>query len=77
MIINAKGYASLKQFTAHLSTMGTLTVPDNAIVASVLKKLQVPSDSTIITMVNGRHCTVNHILRPWDKLVFFPPLEGG
>jgi sulfur carrier protein ThiS len=77
MIISVKGYASLKQFTAHLSTWGTLTVPDNATVASVLEKLQVPSDSEVITMINGRHCTVNHIFRPGDKLVFFPPLEGG
>ena len=77
MIISVMGYASLKQFTAHLSTGGTLTATDNATVASVLEKLQVPSDSKVITMINGRHCTLNHILRPGDKLVFFPPLEGG
>lgn len=77
MIINVRGYASLKQFTAHLSPRGALTVPDNATVASVLEKLQVPSDSEVITMINGRHCTLNHILRSGDKLVFFPPLEGG
>ena len=77
MIISVKGYALLKQFTAHLPTRGTLTVPDNATVASVLEKLQVPSDSEVITMINGRHCTMNHVLRPGDKLVFFPPLEGG
>jgi len=77
MIINVKGYASLKQFTAHLSPRGKLTVPDNATVASVLEKLQVPSDSEVITMINGRHCTLNHILRSGDKLVFFAPLEGG
>ena len=77
MIINVRGYASLKQFTAHLLAGGTLTVPDNATVASVLENLQVPSDSEVITMINGRHCIVNHILRPGDKLVFFPPLEGG
>ena len=77
MFINVKGYASLKQFTADLSTRGTLTVPDNATVAYVLVKLHVPSDSKVITMINGRHCTLNHILRSGDKLVFFPPLEGG
>jgi sulfur carrier protein ThiS len=77
MIISVKGYALLKQFTAHLPTRGTLTVPDNATVASVLEKLQVPSDSEVITMINGRHCTLYHVLRPGDKLVFFPPLEGG
>ena len=77
MIVNAKGYASLKQFTTHLSGRGTLAVSDNATVASVLEKLQVPSDSKVITMINGRHCTPDHILSPGDKLVFFPPLEGG
>ncbi len=77
MIIEAKGYASLKRFTAHLSTEGTLRVPDNTTVASVLQKLQVPSDFMLITMINGRHCTLNQRLEHGDKLVFFPPLEGG
>jgi len=77
MIIEVKGYASLKRFTAHLSTGETLRVPDNATVASILKKLQVPSDSMVVTMINGRHCTLDQILGSGDKLVFFPPLEGG
>jgi molybdopterin converting factor small subunit len=77
MIIEVKGYASLKRFTAHLSTGGTLTVPKNATVASILKKLQVPSNSMVVTMINGRHCTLDQRLVPGDKLVFFPPLEGG
>jgi molybdopterin converting factor small subunit len=77
MIIEAKGYASLKRFTAHLLAGGTLKVPDNATVASVLKKLQVPPDFMVITMINGHHCTLDQRLEHGDKLVFFPPLEGG
>lgn len=77
MIIEVKGFASLKRFTAHLSTGGMLTVPDNTTVASVLKKLQVPSDFVVVTMINGRHCTLDQRLGPGDTLVFFPPLEGG
>ncbi len=77
MIIEAKGYASLKRFTAHLSTGGTLRVPDDSTVGSVLKKLQVPSDFMVVTMINGRHGTLDQRLEPGDKLVFFPPLEGG
>lgn len=77
MIVNVKGYASLKRFTAHLAPHGDLTVPEDATVASVLEKLQAPMDSKVVAMINGRHCTLDHILEPGDKLVFFPPLEGG
>lgn len=77
MIIEVKGYASLKRFTAHLSSGKMLTTPDNTTVASVLEMLRVPLDSMVITLINGRHCTLDQILSPGDKLVFFPPLEGG
>ena len=77
MIIKIRGYASLKRFTEHLKPEGRLSVPDNATVADVLNRLAVPEDIKVITMINGRHCDLDHILRPEDKLVFFPPLEGG
>jgi molybdopterin converting factor small subunit len=77
MIIRTKGYATLKRFTEHLKPESRLSVPDNATVANVLSWLAVPRDIKVITMINGRHCDLDHILRPEDKLVFFPPLEGG
>jgi len=77
MNIKVKGYATLRRFTVHLPAGGKLTVPDNATVAFVLEKLQVPLNSGVITMINGRHCTLGRNLQPGEELVFFPPLEGG
>ena len=77
MIIKIKGYVTLKQYTEHLEPEGRLSVPDNATVADVLHRLAVPEDIKVITMINGRHCDLDHIIHSEDKLVFFPPLEGG
>jgi len=77
MNIKVGGYATLKQYTEHLEPQGRLSVPDNATVAEVLSKLAVPKNMKVITMINGRHCDLVHIIRSGDKLVFFPPLEGG
>jgi len=77
MVIKTIGYASLKKFTEHLNSDGKLSVPDSATVGEVLRKLAVPENIKVITMINGRHRTPDHPLEEGDKLVFFPPLEGG
>ena len=77
MVIKTLGYASLKQFTEHLNSEGRLSVPDEATVADVLKKLGISRNIKVITMINGHHCPHDQPLVEGDKLIFFPPLEGG
>ncbi|MCF8127513.1 MAG: MoaD/ThiS family protein [Deltaproteobacteria bacterium] len=77
MVIKTIGYASLRQFTENLNSEGRLSIPDKTTVAHVLKKLGIPQNVKVITMINGRHCTPDQPLVEGDKLVFFPPLEGG
>ena len=77
MIIKVKGYANMRQYTAHLPSGGDLEVPEACTVADVLKKLGVPSQWKKLLIVNGRHRTPDSILHSGDTLVFFPPLEGG
>lgn len=77
MVIKTIGYASLKRFTEHLNPKGDLSVPDGTTVMDVLKRLAVPIDVKVVTMINGRHCALDQPLGEGDKLVFFPPLEGG
>ncbi len=77
MVIQTIGYASLKQFTEHLKADGRLSIPDRATVADVLKRLGISQNVRVITMINGRHCTHDQPLVEGDKLIFFPPLEGG
>lgn len=77
MVIKVKSYATMKQYTAHLSSDGDLRIQDGTTIESVLGKLNVPSELKKITFVNGRHQSLDYRLRPGDILVFFPPLEGG
>ncbi len=77
MVIKARGYASLKRFTQQLTPDGSLSVPDSSTVMDVLRKLALPEDTKAITLINGRHCKKEQVLREGDTLVFFPPLEGG
>ena len=77
MVIKTVGYASLKRFTEHLHPKDSLSVPDGATVKEVLKELALPVDVKVVTMINGRHCALDQPLEAGDKLVFFPPLEGG
>ena len=77
MVIETVGYASLKRFTQHLKPKHSLWVPNNTTVAEVLERLRIPSNFKVVTMINGRHCSLDQRLDEGDKLVFFPPLEGG
>lgn len=77
MIIKVKGYASMRQYTAHLPSDGDLEIPEGAKVCDVLEQLKVPPELKKLIMVNGHHEPPQHILEPEDLLVFFPPLEGG
>ena len=77
MVIIVKGYASFGRFTVQLEPGGKVTVPDSTTVTDMMGRLKIPEDIRVITMINGRHCTPDHPLRQGDKLLFFPPLEGG
>ena len=77
MIIKVKGYANMRKYTAHLPSDGDLKIPEGTKVSDVLKQLNVPPELKKLIIVNGQHKPINHILKPGDLLVFFPPLEGG
>ena len=77
MVIKVKGYATMKPYTAHLPPDGDLEILEGTTIGSVLKKLNVPSESRNVIFVNGRHRSLTDRLQPGDTLVFFPPLEGG
>ncbi|RLB36905.1 MAG: MoaD/ThiS family protein [Deltaproteobacteria bacterium] len=77
MIIKIRAFAHLKSHLKNLSPTGDLDVPEGTTVQMILKKLQIPSDSSSIALVNGRPRSKQYKLRPGDTLVLFPPLEGG
>lgn len=77
MIITVRSYASMKGYSVDLPVGGRLEIPEGASVRDVLRRLKVPPGLRKIILVNGRHRSEDHSLRPGDDLVFFPPLEGG
>jgi sulfur carrier protein ThiS len=77
MVIYVQSYADMSKYTAHLGPEGELEVPDGAAVKDVLTLLKVPQDRKAVVIVNGRGRPAEHGLQPGDRVVFFPPLEGG
>lgn len=77
MVIWVESHADMSPYTAHLGDAGELDVDDGTTVGDVLTLLQVPTDKAIIVLVNGRSRQRDHGLEAGDKMVFFPPLEGG
>ena len=77
MRIYIESHAGMREYTAHLGPEGELEVPDGATVKDVLVLLQVPQDKPSVHLVNGRSRPYGYRLHPGDKMVFFPPLEGG
>jgi sulfur carrier protein ThiS len=77
MVICVESHADMSRYTAHLVGDGDLEVPEGSTVGDVLALLEVPEDKAIIVLVNGRSRPRDHALQADDKMVFFPPLEGG
>ena len=77
MVIYVESHAGMRRYTDHLGAEGELEVPEGATVRDVLSLLEVPQDEPNIILVNGRSRRFEHGLQPGDKMVFFPPLEGG
>ncbi len=77
MVIYVDSHAGMRRYTDHLGAEGELEVAEGATARDVLTLLQVPQDKPTILLVNGRSRPFEHGHQPGDKMVFFPPLEGG
>jgi molybdopterin synthase sulfur carrier subunit len=54
----------------------TLDLPDNATVAELVRRLELPNEPRIV-FVNGRHAPESRALKQGDRLAIFPPVAGG
>jgi molybdopterin converting factor small subunit len=77
MVIYVESHADMSRYTADIGGDGELDVSEGTSVGDVLNLLEVPPDKAIIVLVNGRSRQRGHALQAGDKMVFFPPLEGG
>ena len=55
----------------------SLDLPAGATVGDVAEALEIPSEMSCLTVVNGHDAPSNHVLAPGDVLSMFPPLAGG
>lgn len=46
-------------------------------VGALLDMLKIPEDQVFTILVNGIHTGKNVLLKPGDRVAFFPPVGGG
>ena len=54
-----------------------LTLEKDASIVSVLKLLEIETDSLGIALINGKHSSLDSTLEEDDVLALFPPIGGG
>ncbi len=74
LFANLKGYAPVEGLAG---TPFTLDLPDQACIADVVERLQLPHDLVKVTFVNGIIQPLDWKLSPGDQLGIFPPVAGG
>jgi len=53
----------------------SLDVPEGTTAGGLLKVLKL--QNTIFILINGKHAESNHVLKPNDRVVLYPPVAGG
>lgn len=74
MRISVKCYATLRGYQPEA---GVLEVGEGASVHTVLQRLGLPRDQAKVVFVNGRHATLDQIVKEGDKIALFPSVGGG
>ena len=75
MLVHLKLMGTLKTKTP---PGGTLELPDNATIASVLQALDIRAESVQVFTVNGQlERNRDRVLGPNDELSVLPPVGGG
>ncbi len=80
MRIELRLFASLRKKLPPGSPRGKcdLELPENATIAAVLTRMDIPAASAQMVLVNGEHDRdFGRTLRDGDVLSIFPPVAGG
>jgi sulfur-carrier protein len=54
-----------------------LDLAEGSTVSDVARLLRIPSELSVVTLVNGDDATPDRPLRPGDVVTLYPPLVGG
>jgi molybdopterin converting factor small subunit len=79
MKVEVRLFALLERYLPAHATgdAATLDVPLGTTVGDVIELLEIPSDLSCLTVVNGLDASPEQLLAPDDVLSMFPPLAGG
>lgn len=72
-------YASLGKLAPHKNAGSSFQIElqENDTVKTALDKMDIPTRSSLIIFVNGRHSRFDDRLTDGDRLAIFPPVAGG
>lgn len=51
--------------------------PDGTTVEEIIRSLSIDPEEVGVTMINSRHCTLDHSPVEGDQLAIFPAIGGG
>ncbi len=77
MNVSVRLFADFKQYSPQRSEEIELALSPGQNVAQVLVELNIPPQKPKVVLLNGRPAQDDDSLREGDKLVIFPPVEGG
>ena len=70
-------YANLRQYSPAKEASFTLKLASGSTVSQLIKTLKIPQNVKMVILINGRHANADTPLSTEDKIVLFPPMEGG
>jgi molybdopterin converting factor small subunit len=79
MRLTVRVYATLCRYVPGISA-GTpieIELPDGAVVADLIERLEIPAREVKIAFVNGRTRPMDWLLNAGDEAGIFPPIGGG
>ncbi|MGQ9695480.1 MAG: MoaD/ThiS family protein [Thermodesulfobacteriota bacterium] len=79
MQIRVKLFATLTRHGAHANsgTSLVINIAEDATIADLIKKLQLPPEEVKVVFVNGRARPYDWRLKSGDEVGLFPPIGGG
>ena len=78
MRVEVRAFATLRPFlpqgTRHAAVFD---LPDGSTIRDMMCFLGVPTEMTVLALLNGQEAEPNHALHGGDVVTLFPPLAGG
>jgi molybdopterin converting factor small subunit len=77
MKVEVNLYANLRQYSPTKETSFKLDLACGSTVSNLINTLKIPQNIKMVVLINGRHADADTHLSSEDKIVLFPPVEGG